>query len=148
MFDLPAVMPLAQARFDGSALAGRVSIHSGSFRTDPIPTGFDLVTLVRILHDHDDDVALALLGAIHESLPPGGTVLIVEPMADTPSARKMGDGYFGFYLWAMGSGRPRSIGEIGTMLKRAGFARSREISTDLPIICSAIAGSKIGKVSS
>ncbi len=44
----------------------------------------------------------------HDALPPGGTLLIAEPMAGTPGAEAMGDAYFGLYLWAMGSGRPRS----------------------------------------
>ncbi|MFN6934562.1 MAG: methyltransferase, partial [Tsuneonella sp.] len=101
-----------------------------------------LVTLVRILHDHDDDVALALLHRIRESLPAGGKLLIAEPMAETRSARRMGDGYFGFYLWAMGSGRPRSFEEIGTMLTTAGFSRFSEIPTDLPIICRMVVASK------
>ncbi|MFN6935771.1 MAG: methyltransferase, partial [Tsuneonella sp.] len=38
VFDLPAVTPLAQARFDRTALADRVTIHSGSFRDDALPT--------------------------------------------------------------------------------------------------------------
>jgi demethylspheroidene O-methyltransferase len=55
-------------------------------------------------------------------------------MAGTRGARAMGDGYFGMYLWAMGSGRPRTADEIMAMLRSAGFAKMREISTNLPII--------------
>ena len=144
IFDLPEVVPLAGERFAGSALAPRVTLHPGSFRTDPIPTGYDLVTLVRILHDHDDDIAQALLGSIFESLPDGGKLLIIEPMARTRGAEAMGDGYFGLYLWAMGSGRPRPFAEIAGMARKAGFARVAEIDTPLPIIARALLADKAG----
>lgn len=135
VFDLPAVGERARARFAAAGLGGRTSVHGGSFRSDPVPPGYDLVTLVRVLHDHDDSVALALLCAIRAALPPGGRLLIAEPMAQTPGAEPAGDAYFGLYLLAMGSGRPRSPAEIRTMLRTAGFARSRLLPTALPITC-------------
>lgn len=138
LFDLPDVAPLAREHFAGTALQQRVTIHSGSFRADPLPSGYDLVTLIRILHDHDDDVVAALLPKIHESLNDGGRVLIVEPMAGTRGAEGMGDGYFGLYLWAMGSGRPRSIHSYIEMAKKAGFSNSKEVPTPLPIIAKAL----------
>ena len=142
IFDLPDVVPLAKSRFAGSALEQRVVVHPGSFKRDPIPAGHDLVTLVRILHDHDDDVVDALLPKIYEALPAGGCLLIVEPMAGTRGAEGMGDAYFGFYLWAMGSGRPRSVRENRQMLEKAGFSSIREIRTDLPIIAKALVAVK------
>jgi demethylspheroidene O-methyltransferase len=142
IFDLPEVVPLAGARFDGTELESRITLHPGSFRRDPIPTGYDLVTLVRILHDHDDDVAQALLDAIFESLQPGGKLLILEPMAGTRGAEAMGDAYFGFYLWAMGSGRPRPFAEIARMARSAGFARVAPLATPLPIIAQALLATK------
>ena len=142
IFDLPDVVPLARARFAGSTLEPRVAVHPGSFKLDPIPEGHDLVTLVRILHDHDDAVVNALLPRIYQALPTGGRLLIIEPMAGTRGAEGMGDAYFGFYLWAMGSGRPRSVAENKQMLEKAGFSSIREIGTDLPIIAKALVAIK------
>lgn len=142
IFDLPGVVPSANARFKGTPLADRVTVHSGSFKQDGLPVGYDLITLVRILHDHDDDVARALLTKIHAALPAGGRLLLVEPMADTKGARAMGDAYFGFYLKAMGSGRPRSLSENRLMLEKAGFSSSKPIKTDLPIIAKAIVANR------
>ena len=90
-------------------------------------------SLVRVLHDHDDAPALALLRAIHAALPPAGTLIIAEPMAGTPGAEPAGDAYFGMYLLAMGSGRPRTAGEIAALLHQAGFARSRALRTAMPL---------------
>ena len=133
LFDLPPVAARAREILDGQRLQ-RVIAHGGSFRDDPIPGGADLVTLVRILHDHDDAVVLALLRAVRAALPPGGTLVIAEPMAGTPGAEAMGDAYFGLYLWAMGSGRPRSAQAYTQMLKTAGFGRITERRTGLPMV--------------
>lgn len=133
LFDLPAVGDRARARFAGAGMAGRARIHGGSFLADPLPEGYDLISLVRVLHDHDDSPAAALLRAVHTALPKGGTLLIAEPMAQTRGAEAAGDAYFGFYLLAMGSGRPRTSGEIRQMLCDAGFRKSREIPTAIPM---------------
>jgi demethylspheroidene O-methyltransferase len=138
LFDLPPVVAQAKAALESQGLADRVTLHPGSFRTDPVPRGYDLVTLVRVLHDHDDDVAAPLLRSIRESLEPGGRLLIVEPMAGTRGAEPVGHAYFGFYLSAMRSGRPRTPAEIESMLRTAGFAETKRLSTPLPIVASAL----------
>lgn len=142
VFDLPEVVALAGERFRGTSLEDRITLHPGTFRSDPIPTGYDLVTLVRILHDHDDAVAQRLLESIFDSLPAGGKLLILEPMAQTRGAAAMGDAYFGLYLWTMGSGRPRPFAEIAGMVRKAGFARVQAIDTPLPIIAQGLLASK------
>ena len=124
LFDLPAVGARARARLDAAGLTARAKVYGGDFLSDPLPPGYDVVTLVRVLHDHDDAPALALLRNVHAALPDGGTIFITEPMAQTPGAEPAGDAYFGFYLLAMGSGRPRSVAEITAMLTTAGFSGS------------------------
>ena len=79
-------------------------------------------------------VVAARLAKVHAALPPGGRLLIAEPMAGTPGAEAMGDAYFGLYLWAMGSGRPRTAAAYCDMVSRAGFARVREVATGLPMV--------------
>jgi demethylspheroidene O-methyltransferase len=138
IFDLPPVAERARAVLADRGL-GRVAVHGGSFRDDPLPVGADgrsadLMTLVRILHDHDDAVVAALLVKIHAALPPGGSLLVAEPMAGTPGAEAMGDAYFGLYLWAMGSGRPRTAEAYIAMLRTAGFSGVREVRTGLPMV--------------
>lgn len=138
VFDLPPVAERARALLANRGLE-RVAVFGGSFRDDPLPLGddgqaADLMTLVRILHDHDDAVVAALLAKVHASLPPGGTVLVAEPMAGTQGAEAMGDAYFGLYLWAMGSGRPRTAERYTTMLRAAGFSAVREVRTGLPMV--------------
>ena len=92
------------------------------------------MSLVRILHDHDDATVRALLRAVRACLPPGGTLLIAEPLAATPGAEPVGDAYFGFYLMAMGRGRPRRAEELAAMLADSGFDRIRSVRTRSPLL--------------
>ena len=124
VFDLPAVVTRAPAG---------LAVHGGDFFEDALPAGFDLISLVRIMHDHNDEPVMKLLRNIAAALPRDGKLLVAEPMADTKSARAMGDGYFGLYLWAMGQGRPRTIEENCAMLRASGLANIRVLSTHLPL---------------
>ena len=140
LFDLPAVCARAKGRLAAAGSAARIQVHGGDFLVDPLPHGYDVVSLIRVLHDHDDVPALRLLRNIRAALPPGGALLIAEPMARTRGAEPAGDAYFGFYLLAMGSGRPRSREEIVLMLHDAGFSSTRILRTALPLTVGAIAG--------
>jgi ABC-type spermidine/putrescine transport system permease subunit II/SAM-dependent methyltransferase len=133
LFDLPPVAARARARFAAEGLAERAEAVGGSFHAG-LPPGADAVSLVRVVHDHDDAPALALLRAAHAALAPGGTLLLAEPMAGTPGAEPVGDAYFGFYLLAMGSGRPRTAAELAGMLTRASFSAVREVPTRRPML--------------
>lgn len=138
MFDLPAVAARAEKNIAASGLTDRAQTVGGSFFTDELPKGADIVTLVRILHDHDDEKAAQLLVNIHRALPPGGHLLIAEPLAETRGAERMGDAYFGFYLMAMRSGRPRNLETIEGMLRRSGFNGVRHVPTRVPLQTSLI----------
>ncbi len=133
LFDLPAVAARAADRFAALGLAGRAATTGGDFHTDPLPAGADIACLVRVLHDHDDRAAVDILRSLHAALPPGGTLLVAEPMTDDKAADPVG-AYFGFYLMAMGSGRPRQPDEIAGLLKAAGFDDIRHRPTRQPLL--------------
>lgn len=138
LFDLPEVAETGRAVLADAVGAARVTGHPGNFFKDSIPRGYDMVSLIRILHDHDDEPAQALLANIRASLAPGARLLIAEPMAQIRGAEPMGEAFFGLYLWAMGSGRPRSPAEIIAMTKKAGFASARPVATAQPVNASVI----------
>jgi demethylspheroidene O-methyltransferase len=133
LFELPAVADRARLHMRAAGLAARTDVHEGDFRRDALPAGADLVTLVRVLHDHDDDAALAILRAARGALEPGGAVVIAEPMAGVRGAETVGAAYFAFYLLAMGSGRARTPAEYGALLHEAGFRRVRTLRPRLPV---------------
>ncbi|HLL47637.1 MAG TPA: methyltransferase, partial [Longimicrobiaceae bacterium] len=133
LFELPAVADRARDTLRAVGLAARAEVHAGDFRRDPLPGGADLATLVRVLHDHPDDVVLAVLRAVHRALEPGGTLLVAEPMAGVRGAETVGAAYFAFYLLAMGSGRARTPDEYRGLLLAAGFREARVGRPRLPV---------------
>jgi demethylspheroidene O-methyltransferase len=133
LFDLPAVAERAKAQLANQGLDGRATCFGGSFFGDALPRGADVASLVRVIHDHDDAAALAIVRAVHDALPPGGVLMLAEPMAGTPGSEAVGDAYFGFYLLAMGSGRARSVQELTALLQAAGFEAVRQVPTRMPL---------------
>ena len=132
--DLPGVAVEARRNIADHGLSQRIDVHGGDALRAELPAGADIASLVRVIHDHDDGPALELLRAACAALQPGGVLLIAEPMAATAGAEPMGHAYFGFYLLAMGSGRPRSSGELAAMARSAGFAEARVLPTRRPLL--------------
>jgi demethylspheroidene O-methyltransferase len=130
LFDLPPVAASAQARLNAAGLGARAACTGGSFIADALPKGADIISFVRVLHDHDDTTVAALLRAARAALPDGGTILVAEPMADTGSVAA----YFGLYLRAMGSGRPRRAATLMAMLTDAGFHEPRRVQGPTPLL--------------
>lgn len=133
LFDLPAVAERARIKFAEQGLTDRATVAGGSFFSDPLPTGCDVISLVRVIFDHDDARALQILKAVRRALPDGGTLLLTEPMSGTRGAEAMGDAYFGFYLLAMGKGRSRSADQLTQLLKAAGFGEVRLLRNPMPL---------------
>ena len=55
-------------------------------------------------------------------------------MAGDQKGQRLAQAYFAFYLLAMQSGKCRTARELKAMLKRAGFASARQVSTAIPVI--------------
>ncbi len=138
LFDLPAVATRARERFATLGLGDRAQAFGGDFLRDPLPQGADIISLVRVLHDHDDAAAGAILTRIRAALRPGATLLLSEPMAGGRRPNRAGDAYFGLYLLAMGAGRARPGAEIAAMLRHAGFRAVRQRPTRRPILTSVL----------
>jgi demethylspheroidene O-methyltransferase len=138
VFDLPSVAERARKRFAAEGLSGWSQAIGGDMHRDALPGDADLYTLVRVLHDHDDDAVRALLLSLRRAMPAGATLLIAEPMAGSAATARMADAYFGFYLLAMGSGRARTPAELTQFLSEAGFSEIRSLRTRRPLLTGAI----------
>jgi demethylspheroidene O-methyltransferase len=133
LYDLPAVAERARVRLAANGLAQRASTHGGDFFNDELPRGADIVSLVRVAFDHPDERVLRLLQRVRRALPDDGCLLLAEPMAQVPGVEAMGDAYFGFYLLAMGRGRPRSAAQHAALMVQAGFEPPRVVPTHQPL---------------
>ncbi|MGE0100282.1 MAG: methyltransferase [Hydrogenophaga sp.] len=133
LFDLPPVAALAREQVQRLGLGKRITTHGGSFTHDPLPRGADLVTLVRVAHDHADDTVLKVLRAIFDALPMGGALLLAEPMAEAGGSPQPSDPYFHFYLLAMGAGRLRTSEQLMALMQEAGFSHIERVPNRLPL---------------
>ena len=55
VFDLPQVSKIATQKIRESGFQNQIDVKAGSFLSDQIPIGYDLITLIRVLYDHSDD---------------------------------------------------------------------------------------------
>ncbi|MGF1462942.1 MAG: methyltransferase [Maricaulaceae bacterium] len=138
VFDLPAVADRAEARFAELGLSQRSMVYRGDFYKEALPQGADIISLIRVLYDHTEDGVLSILRSVYAALPPGGVLIVAEPMAGAPSARAMGDAYFGFYLLAMGRGQARTPHALKRLIGKAGFKSVKQRPTNTPVLTGVI----------
>ena len=143
LFDLPPVAALAERRFRAGGMAARATAIGGDFLSEPLPTGADVIALIRVIHDHDDVSALGVLRAAARALPRDGVLLLAEPMSGTAGAEPISDAYFALYLLARGGGRPRTPLEIERLLMAAGFGRIETVRNALPILTRVVVAHRV-----
>lgn len=134
VFDLPNVVRRAPARFAAAGVGARARTQGGSFLTDDLPLGHDVISLVRVCYDHPDDTVRRLLGKCRAALAPGGVFVLTEPMSGGNRPSRSGDAYFGFYMLAMESGRARSPQRLSALMAAAGFVDIRVKRVARPFI--------------
>lgn len=90
LFDLPAVIPMAEKRLGEGGWLSRVALVAGDYRTDPLPGGADLAWVSAIAHQNSREENRRLYGRVFEALLPGGRILIrdlvMEPGRTAPQA--------------------------------------------------------------
>ena len=126
VFDLPGVT--------GLAVPHSVTRHGGDFRNDPLPTGMDVISVVRVIHDHNDEAVLALLKNVRAACNPETILLIAEPFSGQAGTARVTDAYFGLYFAAMGQGRTRTPQHIADLAAKAGFGEAKRWPTNMPLI--------------
>lgn len=137
LFDLPGVAGIARAKLNAADVLGRTEIFGGDFLRDPLPQGADVISLIRVVHDHDDEAVLRLFANIRAVLPPDGVLLLGEPLAGA-SGRDRVSAYFDIYLRVMGQGRARRFEDLVRLLGVSGFSTVRRRRTRIPLIASVL----------
>ncbi|WP_420712316.1 methyltransferase [Streptomyces sp. NRRL S-920] len=79
LYDTAEGLAQAPRTLSGHGLTDRCSVVAGDFFRS-VPKGADAYLVKSILHDWTDEQAVTILGHCREVLPPGGRVLIVEPV--------------------------------------------------------------------
>jgi hypothetical protein len=112
VFDLP------EAVRDEEALGDRIEFVEGSF-FETVPPG-DVYVLSTILHDWDDERALAILRTIRAAATPESRLVLLE--AVVPAGNEPGGGkWLDLLMLALFAGRERDEGQWRTLLEAGGF---------------------------
>ncbi len=122
LFDLPNVVAMGRERITEAGLMDRVTIVSGDFYTDSLPSGHDLALVSAIIHMNSPEQNVDLYKKIFDALVPGGRILIRDHvMKPDNTAPKSGALFAVNMLVATPGGGTYTYEEIRTGLTAAGF---------------------------
>jgi hypothetical protein len=131
LFDLPSVVEGAKARLEGANLSGRCRRVGGDF-FQAVPEGGDVYFSENVIHDWNDEKALAILKTIHRAMPAHGKLLLFEmliPPGNDPFFGKLLD----LEMMVLVGGKERTEAEYGALYEAAGFRLTRIIPTSSPL---------------
>lgn len=127
LFDLPPVADRARAHLSAAGLGERATAVGGSF-FEAVPAGGDLYVLRLVIHDWDDEQAVAILRSCRRAMGAAGRLLLVEaviPPGNIPSAGKLMD----LTMLVVAGGKERTEAEFRSLYARAGFALTAIVPT-------------------
>jgi ubiquinone/menaquinone biosynthesis C-methylase UbiE len=129
LFDASSVIEGAKRNMSAE-LRERCELVAGDFFKS-VPDGGDAYLLKWIIHDWDDDQAIAILKNCHRAMPPSGKLLLVEaivPLGNEPSPSK----WFDLNMLVMTGGRERTEAEYRNLFRAAGFELTQVVPTPSP----------------
>jgi hypothetical protein len=132
LFDRPEVVEAAKQQFEGAGLQDRCEVLAGNF-FEAVPSGGDTYVLKKVIHDWDDERAIAILRNCHRAMPDGSRLLLVEPvipLGNELSFPKLLD--LLMLVWTPG-GMERTAVEHHALLAAAGFEMRGITSTAAPV---------------
>ena len=141
VFDLAHVVERARTRLATTAIGDRCTVHAGDFFRE-VPGDGDAYLLKHVIHDWDDEQALAILRACRKAVRPEAKLLIVEgvyPPRIDQSEESRGAAANDVNMLVSTGGRQRSADEFRSLYAAAGLALSRIVPT--PARVSVIEGS-------
>ncbi|MFE0593664.1 methyltransferase [Micromonospora echinospora] len=123
VYNLPAVGPLVEQTRAGCVDPERLGFVGGDFFAEPLPTGYDTISFVRVLHDWPNEVARMLVEKAYAALPPGGMLLICEEFR-TPDRLAM-QFFWSYFLIGVDScvSRLREVEFYTSLLSETGFEK-------------------------
>ncbi|MEO6509716.1 MAG: methyltransferase [Nocardioides sp.] len=124
--DRPEVAAAATAAFARAGWGDRARGEPVDFFA-ALPHGGDVYVLSNVIHDWDDDEAIAILRTVHAAMSPEATLLLVENVLDTPgrSAAHQRDVHLvDLHMLVMFGARERTKAEYDGLVVTAGFTPS------------------------
>ena len=131
LFDLPAVIPMADKRLRGLGLRDRVELAAGGFMTDPLPPGADLAWVSAIVHQNSRAQNRHLFASVFRALVPGGRIAIRDILMDATRTQPVAGALFAVnMLVATEGGGTFTFDELAEDLAIAGFVEPMILRRD------------------
>jgi hypothetical protein len=128
LFDQPYVIERGKPFLAAEGVSERCQLIAGNF-FESVPEGGDAYILKHIIHDWDDERAIAILKQCHKVMPENGKVLLAEqviPPGNEPFMGKLLD--LNMLVMAPG-GCERTEAEYRALFEKAGFKLTRIVPT-------------------
>jgi precorrin-6B methylase 2 len=123
LFDLPAVIPMAEKRFAEAGLTDKVTLVGGDFYTDALPEGADLAWLGAICHQNSRQQNRDLFAKVQKALANGGFIVIRDMVMDSSHTSPVAGALFAVnMLVGTKGGGTYSFNEYSEDLQAAGFS--------------------------
>ena len=135
LFDRPHVIERAKPFLEAEGLLERCQLAAGNF-FESVPEGGDAYILKYIIHNWDDERAIAILKQCHKVMPDNGKVLVAEQVIPPGNQPFMGKLIDLNMLVMTDGGRERTEAEYRALFEKAGFKLTRIVPTqdDVSII--------------
>ncbi len=135
LFDQPHVLAGAAGTLAGLGVQDRCTTIGGSF-FDTVPTGGNAYLLKFILHDWDDDPAVAILQTVSRAMTPDSTLLVIDRVLPSDGPPDLNAAVMDLHMLVSFAGKERTELEFHSLYDRAGFRLTRIVKTasDVSII--------------
>jgi hypothetical protein len=120
LYDLPSVVEGAKNLLKDQGVLSRCEVVSGDFFTS-VPAGGDAYILKGVIHDWDDERAIAILKNCHQAMVENGLLLVVEMVIPPGNNLFVGKLLDIHMLIKAPGGCERTEAEYRTLFERAGF---------------------------
>ena len=129
LFDLPHVVKGAPPLLEVAGVSDRCQVIGGDAFT-AVPADYDTYLLSRVIHDWDDEHAIAILTCCHHAMKPQGKVLLVERVIPTDRMPALHVLESDMIMLVAPGGKERTEAEYRALLKAASF----ELTQLVPVL--------------
>jgi hypothetical protein len=138
LFDLPHAYEGGKRMIEQAGLADRCEVLSGDFFVS-VPAGADAYVLSRVIHDWNDEKAIAILKVVRQAIAPGGRLILLETMLRSDQGTVypvLSD----LNMLVRTGGCERSEAEYRVLYGSAGFELTRTVAATSPTGTTVIEG--------
>jgi O-methyltransferase domain len=141
LLDMPHAFEGGQRTIAQAGLADRCEVVSGDFFVS-VPAGADAYLLSRVIHDWDDDKAVAILKVVRGAIAPHGRLILLETML-RPDENTVYPLLSDLNMLLLTGGCERTEEEYRAVYRSAGFELTKTVATGSPTGSTVIEGRPI-----